>query len=397
MKKYILLLVLVIFISGCSKNKITYDMYEEPIEVTIELNENRFKVFEKHTNKELIKDSNILFDEEDINTDEIGKHIYTLTYKFEDKEYKKDIEYEVYDDVAPIFIRSSSYIILQVTEDDTLCDRISYGDNYDANVECIIEGEYDFNQVGTYNLEYVLKDSSGNETRKGFTLYIVEQLDPSSGSSYKPTYIHMDDILKYKNDNTEIGIDISRWQGDIDFKKVKEAGIEFVIIRMGYQKDDKDNYEKDMKFDEYYKQAKEAGLKVSVYVYTNASSDEGAKKAAKWIIKNLNGDKLDLPIAFDWEDWGDFNSYNMSIHTLSHAYLAFEKELKDNGYDAMLYSSKYYLENVWLDYENSNIWLAQYYIEPTFEGDFMLWQMSDGGIIDGINDNNVDIDILYKK
>ena len=106
---------------------------------------------------------------------------------------------------------------------------------------------------------------------------------------------------------------------------------------------------------------------------------------------------MDLPIAFDWEDWTDFNSYHMSLHTLSDCYLAFEKTLQDNGYDAMLYSSKYYLEHIWERYENSNVWLAQYYVEPTFEGDFILWQMTDEGVIDGITDNTVDIDILYKK
>ena len=52
---------------------------------------------------------------------------------------------------------------------------------------------------------------------------------------------------------------------------------------------------------------------------------------------------------------------------------------------------------VMMPYENSNVWLAQYYAEPTFEGDFILWQMTDEGVIDGITDNTVDIDILYKK
>ena len=229
-----------------------------------------------------------------------------------------------------------------------------------------------------------------------FILSVVGEL-PSGGTPSKPNYIYMDQIMQYKNENTSIGIDVSRWQGEIDFEKVKNAGIEFVIIRIGYQKNAHDEYEKDLKFDEYYKMAKEAGLKVSVYVYTNASSKEGGIKAAKWIIENLDGDEMDLPIAYDWEDWKDFNSYGVSLHKLSNAYLAFEKELKDNGYDAMLYSSKFYLENVWMNYENSNIWLANYVANTTYQGNYMLWQMTSSAVVDGIPDNTVDIDILYKK
>ena len=63
----------------------------------------------------------------------------------------------------------------------------------------------------------------------------------------------------------------------------------------------------------------------------------------------------------------------------------------------MLYSSKYYLENVWLDYENSNIWLAHYIDETDYKGDYMLWQMTSSAKVPGITDNTVDIDILYKK
>ena len=280
-------------------------------------------------------------------------------------------------------------------QDLILCNRIQYADNYDSEPTCEISGDYDLNQIGTYEFDITIKDASGNENYDHSYLNVLEEVPKNTKKVHN--YVYMSDIMKYKNDNTSIGIDVSRWQGNVDFNKVKAAGIEFVIIRMGYQKDEKDNYEKDAKFDEYYSQAKNAGLDVSVYVYSNASTKEGATKAANWIIENLNGDKMDLPIAFDWEDWTDFNSYHMSIHTLSDCYLAFEKTLKDNGYDAMLYSSKFYLEHVWERYDNSNVWLAQYYAEPTFEGDFILWQMTDEGVIDGITDNTVDIDILYKK
>lgn len=393
--KKVLLIFSLLLLSGCNKS---YDPYEMPEDVNINLNENNFIVFEEHNSNELIKDSNVeILSNDKLINDEIGKHTYTINYKYNKKNYKYDVTYNVIDNTSPVFISTVSNITLHVNTDDILCDRITYGDNYDSKVTCSIEGDYDFTKVGTYNLEFVLKDLSNNESRKKFTLNVVEKLEKNKNIE-TPTYLYIDDIIKkYKNDNTSIGIDISKWQGNIDFNKVKESGIEFVIMRLGYQKNPNDEFEIDPKFLEYYEQAKKVGLKVSVYLYNVSLSESDGIKAANYIINMLNGDKLDLPIGYDWENWSNFNDYNISLHTLSSSYLAFERTLKKNGYDSMLYSSKYYLENVWLDYDNSNIWLAHYTDKTDYQGNYMLWQMTSLAKIDGITENTVDIDILYKK
>ena len=75
---------------------------------------------------------------------------------------------------------------------------------------------------------------------------------------------------------------------------------------------------------------------------------------------------------------------------------AFCNEIKNAGYDAMLYSSKYYLENVWMHLENSKVWLAHYTSKTDYEGEYMMWQMTSSAKINGITENTVDIDILYK-
>ena len=391
--KKLIVIGLVLF-CGCNKK---YDVYEMPKDAYINLNENNFIVFEEHNSNELIKDSNVeILSNKKLDTNTIGKHKYTIDYKYKKRSYKYDIEYEVIDTTKPVFISSLSRVNVEINKDENFCDRISYGDNYDSKVNCKVEGFIDFTKIGTYNLEFVLKDSSNNENRKNFIVNVVEKIDKKNTTS-TPQYLYINDIMKYKNDNTSIGIDVSRWQGNIDFQKVKDAGIEFVIIRMGYQKNLNDEYQLDPKFNEYYKAAKEVGLKVSVYVYTVALNELDGIKCANWVLKNLNGDKLDLPIAFDWENWKDFKDYNTSIHDLSHGYLAFEKELKKHGYDSILYSSKYYLENVWLDYDKSNIWLANYTSKTDYQGAYMLWQMTNMAKINGITDNTVDIDILYKK
>lgn len=388
--KKIVIIGIIIF-CGCK-----YDMYKMPKDAYINLNENTFNVFEKHSSNELIKDTNVkILNNTKLNTNKTGKHTYTINYKYKKRTYKYDVEYNIVDNIKPVFISSLSKINVEVNTDEDLCNRISYGDNYDSKVKCSVEGFADFTKTGTYNLEFVLKDSTNNENRKKFILNVVDKIEKQKEPT--PNYIYINDIMKYKTDNTSIGIDISRWQGNVDFKKIKEAGIEFVIIRMGYQKEPNSKYELDPKFSEYYKQAKEVGLDVSVYVYTVALNESDGIKCAKWVLKNLNGDKLDLPIAYDYENWVEFKDYNTSIHNLSHGYLAFEKELKNNGYKAMLYSSKYYLENVWLDFDKSNIWLANYTSKTNYQGNYMLWQMTNMAKIDGITENTVDIDILYKK
>ena len=167
-------------------------------------------------------------------------------------------------------------------------------------------------------------------------------------------------------------------------------------MRIGSQRDINEELSVDSRFDEYYKAAKEAGLKIGVYVYNTSISKEDGIKTAKWVIDKLNGDKLDFPIAYDWENWTNFMNYHISLHTLSDAYLSFEETIKNAGYDAMLYSSKFYLENVWMNYHDSNIWLAHYTDKTDYNGDYMMWQMTSLAKVDGITENTVDIDILYK-
>ena len=390
MKKIIILFVLIF--TGCG-----YDQYKMPKDAYIDLNKVSFNVFEKHNTNELISKTNTkIISKETLNTNIIGEHKYTIKYKFKKRTYKYDITYNVIDEVKPIFIKYSNQFTVLVNTDEVLCNKIVYADNYDAIPNCKIEGDYDYSKTGKYNLEYVITDSSSNESRKKFILNVVDKVEKNNKKS-TPNYIYIDEIKKYKNENTSIGIDVSKWQGNVDFDKVKNAGIEFVIMRIGFSKDPKDKLEIDPKFKEYLKLAKEAGLKISVYVYNTSISEKDAIKTAKWVIKQLDGEKLDLPIAYDWENWSSFNEYKISLHTLSSSYLAFENEIIKAGYESMLYSSKYYLENVWLDYDNSNIWLAHYTNKTDYKGKYMLWQMTSLAKIDGITDNTVDIDILYKN
>ena len=391
--KKIIPFILILLLSGCG-----YNVYEIPEDAYINLNDNKFLVFSKHDSSDLVSSSNVDIINGNIDTSKVGDFTYVLNFTYEKRKYKKVINYSVIDDVAPVFIGASSNMEILVNSSENICDKISFGDNYDSKPTCTINGEYDINKLGKYSdMEYVISDSSGNTNSKKFTLNVVNKLSSSNYSS-NPKYLYINDVIrKYKNDNTSIGIDVSKWQGNVDFNKVKDASIEFVIMRIGSQRNVNDEIDMDVKFKEYYKSCKELGLKVSVYVYNTAVSKSDGEKVANWVIDMLDGDKMDYPIAYDWENWKEFNKYGVSLHTLSEGYLAFEKTLKSHGYDSMLYSSKFYLENVWMDYENSNIWLAHYTDKTDYQGKYMFWQMTSLGKIPGITDNTVDIDILYKE
>ena len=393
MKKFLRAIAILFLLTACS-----YDEYKMPKEVYINLNNKNINVYEKVTVNDLIKDTNveIINSNKKITTDKIGNNIVIVKYKYKKRYYKYNANYNVIDNEKPIFINYSSVRTIPKGIDINFCDEISYADNYDREPSCKIGGEIDFMTSGTYNLKYVISDQSNNKNEENLKVNIVEAIENKT-SSYESENKYFSDIInKYKNSKNMIGIDISAWQGEIDFDKIKKSGCEFVIIRMAFSS----KINQDLTLDKYYKdnikKAKNAGLKVGVYFYTNAASINEVKKQSKFILKNLKGIKLDLPIAYDFESWSTFNEFKLNTHDLDNLFNTFNDEMKKNGYEAMIYSSKYYLEKVWLNEKKNKIWLAHYTDYTNYDGDYILWQMSNTGRIDGIY-GDVDIDIYYKK
>ncbi len=345
----------------------------------------KFEYYQKVTFKDAI---NVNVDDE-LDTTELGHFVRETIINNE----KYIIEYDVIDTTPPLIIGGNSKTV-EVGKKVNLVNKFLCGDNHDDVPKCTIEGDYDLNKVGKYKLTYKATDSSGNTSTKKFTLKVIEKKDDSNGSTtIKKTPISKY-IKKYKNENTMIGIDVSTWQGEIDYEKVKNDGVEFVIIRIGFGHTNSGEIKLDNQFKNNIKNAKEAGLKVGLYLYSYAENEEQAIEQANWIVDKLDGEKLDLPIAFDWEDWNSFNSYKMSFTKLNNSAQSFIDELERNGYEGMLYSSAYYLNHIWKDYKN--IWLAYYTDNNDFnEKPFMLWQLTSSGKVNGI-DGAVDIDVLYK-
>ena len=396
MKKTIIIILFTFILCACS-----YDKYEMPKDVYINTNEMEYKVYSKDGKLyDLIGDNNveILSKDKVLDTSEIGENEIEISYKYKKRDYLYKIKYKVIDDEKPIVLGTKSNVTYVVNSEFDLCDNTNYIDNYSRVPICSIEGDYDSTKVGTYNLKYKISDQSDNYVEEDFVLNIVDKL-PESNTTSKPSkkenILFSDIIKKHKNSNTMIGIDISRWQEDIDFEKVKNAGCEFIIMRIGINSDIDKDISKDSYYDKNIKAAKDAGLKVGVYVYTSAINEDMAKEHAKETIKYLNKEELDFPVAYDSGYWSSIKSYNINLYDLENSLNTFAKELKNEGYDTMLYSSKWYLENIWINGNDYPVWLAHYTPETSYEGKYILWQRTNIGKIDGIK-TDVDIDIYYE-
>lgn len=319
----------------------------------------------------------------------LGEHSVIVSYIDGDTKYEEEVSYNVKDLDEPIIIMGNSYTI-ELGSEFNYKEKFIIADNYDSQVNCDLDGEYSVFELGTYNLTITCIDSSENEHTEEFTLKVVEEVE---SSSYNPTILYFSNIVEeYKTENTKIGIDVSKWQGSIDFETVKDAGAEFVIIRAGYSTSSGYFYE-DTYFETNLKNAKEAGLDVGIYFYSQSTSVDAAISEAEFVVDLLDGVELELPISYDWEIWSEFNDLSMSLIEFNNMKNSFINTVESYGYEGMNYGSLYYLRYIYD--KNSPTWVAHYEItETTYEYDYNFWQMTSSGVIDGIS-GYVDINILY--
>lgn len=200
-------------------------------------------------------------------------------------------------------------------------------------------------------------------------------------------------VLAFGPSNETIykGIDVSEWQGNIDFKKVKEDGIKVVYIRAGQGFGYKDE-----KFERNYKEAKKYDLKVGVYHYVTARSEEEAKRQARFFVSLISGKKIDCKLAMDFEHFPNLSK--SEINKISIAFL--EEVEKVSGKKAVVYSDAYNANHVFEgEVAKYPLWIAQYGVEkPENNGRWKYWegfQYTSKGKVAGIR-GNVDRDKFTK-
>lgn len=189
------------------------------------------------------------------------------------------------------------------------------------------------------------------------------------------------------------GIDVSKWNGNIDWKKVKNSGIDFAIIREGYGK--KSPTQVDKKFKENIEGAKNEGIHVGAYHFSYADSINDAKLEAEFCLENIKGYSLEYPIVLDIEDK---EMLKINTRQRTDICIKFCETIENAGYYAMIYTNKNWLDNYLYAEEllkRFDLWIAEWYCEkPSYSCG--MWQYSEIGKIDGIN-GNVDLNISYKN
>lgn len=206
--------------------------------------------------------------------------------------------------------------------------------------------------------------------------------------------------IRYKDSNYNIrkGIDVSYYNGNIDWKKVKKSGIDFAFIRLGYRGYSNASLNTDVKFKRNLKNAKKAGIDVGVYFFSQAINEKEAREEAAYILKVLGGKKLDMPIAYDSEEIVGLNARANKISRKQNTKnaIAFCKRIEKTKYKAMIYTNlcrEAYLFDM-NKIDQYAIWYADYRKKPQTPYDFSIWQYTSHGKVAGIP-GRVDLNIQF--
>lgn len=192
------------------------------------------------------------------------------------------------------------------------------------------------------------------------------------------------------------GIDVSSWQGDINWDKVKNTGIDFVMIRCGFRNLSNDEIHEDNKFAYNIKEANRVGIPVGIYFYSTAINEKEVLEEATFVLNLIKDYEVIYPVVYDFELFNQKRTKGVNIKRINDNAVKFLDYLRAHGYRGMLYSNLNALNNYWnLDlFEGYKLWYAQYIDKVTYDGKYDMWQYTDKGRIDGIK-GYVDLNESY--
>lgn len=195
------------------------------------------------------------------------------------------------------------------------------------------------------------------------------------------------------------GLDVSHHQGEIDWEKVRAAGYEFAFIRIGFRGYGEAGILKpDSRFEQNITKAREAGMDVGVYLFSQAVNEQEALEEAELVIEHLKGYELELPVVFDPEQIRDEEARTdeVAASQFTENTSVFCERIREAGYQPMVYSNLYW-EAFILDLEQLaeyGIWYADYEPVPQTPYRFQFWQYTEKGTVDGIN-GDVDLNLQF--
>ncbi len=205
------------------------------------------------------------------------------------------------------------------------------------------------------------------------------------------------DYLTCTAGESMLGIDVSFWQGDIDWQQVKEAGVEYAMLRIGWRGSEQGVLAEDEYAQANYAGASAAGIRIGGYFFSQSVTPEEAVEEAKYALSIIEDWNVDMPIVYDWEYIdAESRTGNVDARTLTDCTKAFCQTIAEAGYTPMIYFNEnqshkqMYLEEL-TDYP---FWLAQYSTTLDYPYRISMWQYSDTGSVPGIS-GNVDLNLYF--
>ena len=196
------------------------------------------------------------------------------------------------------------------------------------------------------------------------------------------------------------GIDVSEWQGDIDWQQVKDGGIEFAIIRLGYRRSETGELSTDEKALANLQGAAEAGIPTGAYFFSQAVTTQEALEEAEYALSLLEGYTLTYPLIYDWEYLGeDARTADVDARTLTDCIKTFCGRVEEAGFQSMIYFNPHFHENevLYLDeLTDYHFWLAMYDTRMDYPYQIDMWQYSCTGSVPGIT-GDVDLNLYLPR
>lgn len=212
-------------------------------------------------------------------------------------------------------------------------------------------------------------------------------------------YTHEKDYVVGGSSRALKGIDVSKFQGNINWNSVRADGVDYAFIRLGYRGYGNGAINLDENFHKNIQGAKAAGVRVGVYFYSQATSRSEAIQEANFCLDELEGYSLDMPVVFDFEGAASsaYRTYGMGTQSIVNVVKAFCDTIESSGYKTMYYSYAKFLaehEGMVTQLEDYDLWMAMYYRVPFFPYNFKIWQYTSSGRVSGIS-GNVDMNLLF--
>ncbi|MCR4650548.1 MAG: glycoside hydrolase family 25 protein [Lachnospiraceae bacterium] len=252
-----------------------------------------------------------------------------------------------------------------------------------SELVCQVKADIEYKAIK--DISYLIKTEADIDAELEDTEVYEAAVDTTGSSSVRT------------DENARFGIDVSKWNKEIDWEKVKNAGVEYAIIRCGYRGSKSGAIVVDPYFAENMRGAADAGIPVGVYFFTQAVNEVEAVEEASAVLSLIRQYKLTYPVFIDTEGSGGGRADGVEVRMRTKICQAFCETIRSGGYDAGIYAARNWfnkrLDMTGLSLDNY-IWLAEYADKPEFTGKYQMWQYSSAGRINGI-EGRVDMNLSY--